>query len=96
MVADDDPVAGAGVLRDYIVHTHAKDGIRKPEGGWLEVPLGEGGVDWDNYLTTLYKNGYNGYLTIERELGEDPAGDITKAVDFLKEKLATLNIPLDR
>ena len=29
MVANDDPVAGVPVLAEYIVHTHAKDGIRK-------------------------------------------------------------------
>ena len=32
--------------------------------------------------------GYDGYLTIEREVGPDPAADIAMAVNFLKEKLA--------
>lgn len=31
MVTGDDPVAGVRLLKDYIVHTHAKDGIRLKE-----------------------------------------------------------------
>lgn len=92
MVAKDDPVAGVYTLRDYIVHTHAKDGIvtDTTPHGWLEVPLGTGGVDWDNYLKALNDIGYEGYLTIEREVGDNPAADIGMAVKFLKEKLAKL------
>ncbi len=93
MVADDDPVAGVYTLKDYIVHTHAKDGIRTLHDGkigWLEVPLGQGGVKWDNYLTALNDIGYNGYLTIEREVGDNPAADISMAVNFLDEKLNRL------
>ena len=92
MVAKDDPVAVVYTLRDYIVHTHAKDGIvtDTTPHGWLEVPLGTGGVDWDNYLKALNDIGYEGYLTIEREVGDNPAADIGMAVEFLKEKLAKL------
>ena len=34
--------------------------------------------------------GFDGFLTIERECGEDPIGDIKMAVGFLKDKLAKL------
>jgi len=53
-----------------------------------EVPLGEGGVDWDAYLAALEEIGYQGFLTIEREVGDDPAADIAKAVRFLRDKIA--------
>ncbi len=96
MVAGDDPVAAVYTLKDYIVHTHAKDGVMKEDGGWLELPLGTGGVDWDNYLKALNDIGYKGYLTIEREVGDDPAADIGMAVDFLKGKLDKLGIALER
>ena len=96
MVAKDDPVQAVYTLKDYIVHTHAKDGIvtDKTKYGWLEVPLGTGGVDWDNYLKALNDIGYQGYLTIEREVGENPGADIAMAVDFLKGKLSALEIKL--
>ena len=105
MVTGDDPVKAVYTLKDYIVHTHAKDGIKlfdkDPEiiygivkddalvtsAAFKEVALGEGSVDFDNYLKALRDIGYNGFLTIEREVGEDPAGDIAKAVRFLKDKI---------
>lgn len=108
MVTDDDPVEGVRILKDYIVHTHAKDGILKkktnPEiiynyfadGGiedfrledyFIETPLGEGSVDFPNYLKALEEVGFNGFLTIEREVGGQPEKDIRLAVDFLKNLL---------
>ncbi|HUS46826.1 MAG TPA: sugar phosphate isomerase/epimerase family protein [Phycisphaerae bacterium] len=103
MVVADDPVAAVHTLEDYIVHTHAKDGIRlrptdaaktysgrtPPElgPGFKEVPLGEGGVRWDDYLDALSEIGYTGYLTIEREVGKDPVGDIARAITFLCSKM---------
>jgi len=101
MITGDDPVRGVYTLRDYIVHTHAKDGVRlmecNPEevycgiGGlnldsyFKEVPLGQGHVDFDAYLKALEDIGYNGFLTIERECGENPFSDIQMAVGFLKQ-----------
>ncbi|HHY82934.1 MAG TPA: sugar phosphate isomerase/epimerase [Clostridiales bacterium] len=108
MVTDDDPVKAVYTLKDYIVHTHAKDGILKKktdperiynffaEGGiedirmedyFLETPLGEGAVDFPNYLKALEEVGFAGFLTIEREVGAQPEKDIRLAVDFLKNLL---------
>ena len=101
MVTGDDPVAAVHTLKDYIVHTHAKDGrrlyYREPEKvygivfeeslespSFEELPLGEGGVDFKRYLEALREIGYKGFLTIEREVGEDPEGDIRKAVQYLR------------
>lgn len=95
MCVADDPVRGVHLLKDYIVHTHAKDGVRNADGTYLEVPLGQGGVDFDNYLAALRDVGYKGYLTIEREVGDDPAADIKMAVDFLHNKLDKLGIGVD-
>lgn len=76
-----DPIGGVQALRKYIVHTHAKDGIRsKPE----EVALGKGDVDFPRYLAELRAISYSGYLTIERECGDDPVADISEAIRFLK------------
>ena len=51
--------------------------------GFREVPLGQGNVNWSDYLQALRDIGYNGFLTIERECGENPAGDIREAAEFL-------------
>lgn len=106
MVTGQDPVEAVELLKDYIVHTHAKDGVKisddmTPEqiyhgfavGGveslnackcFKEVPLGEGSVVWKDYIAALKAIGYDGFLTIERECGANPEGDIVKAVDFLR------------
>lgn len=55
---------------------------------YKEVPLGEGQVEWDPYLAALREVGFDGFLTIERECGEDPQGDIRKAYEFLKNKIS--------
>lgn len=39
------------------------------------------------YSEALDDIGYNGFLTVERETGADPAKDIGVTVEFLKEKI---------
>ena len=86
MCVADDPVQGVYTLKDYIVHTHAKDGIQKTASPvtYEEVPLGQGGVAWGPYLAALRDVGYDGYLTIERETGGRPEEDIALAAAFLR------------
>ncbi|MCP4643741.1 MAG: sugar phosphate isomerase/epimerase [bacterium] len=72
------------VLRDFIVHTHAKDGVPDSGDGPKEVPLGKGNVDFPAWIAVLREIGYSGYLTIERECGDDPVTDVVEAVQFLK------------
>ena len=102
MVIGENAVAAVYNLKDYIVHTHAKDGIklldRNPEiiygvceekmlldPAFKEVPLGQGAVPFKEYLNALTDIGFNGFLTIEREVGETPKDDIILAADFLRE-----------
>lgn len=107
MCAGDNPAESVRVLKDYIVHTHAKDGImlKKSDTRTLyapsyfgleqadwgehikEMPLGEGGVPWNDYIAALREIGYDGYLTIERECGDTPSKDIAAAVSFLKKHI---------
>ena len=55
---------------------------------FLETPLGEGNVDLPAFIAALRAAGYDGYLTIERETGEDPARDIALARDVLRKLTA--------
>jgi len=52
-----------------------------------EVPLGQGAVNFDTYLPALAKAGFKGYLTLEREVGDNPYKDIEMAVSFLRERI---------
>ena len=104
----DDPVRAVFNLKKYIVHTHAKDGVKLADGNpeyiygvvhpvpqefqgiqyFEEVPLGEGGVDFPAYLKALDEVGYRGFLTIEREVGENPSKNISQAAVFLKKLIS--------
>lgn len=107
MVTGDDPVQAVYHLREYIVHTHAKDGVKLKDSDpeviygikdiedviqegevFREMPLGEGNVPFEAYLKALEEIGYRGFLTIEREVGDNPAGDITMAADFLRRMMS--------
>lgn len=114
MVAGDRPENALKYLGKYVVHTHAKDGIKlvKPAEGevivgaeaqehaelarmgreYLELPLGKGDVNFDIYLPALAATGFDGFLTIERECGDNPEEDIALAVEFLREKLKKFNL----
>lgn len=59
---------------------------------YLELPLGKGDVNFDVYLPALAATGFDGFLTIEREVGDSPEADIGMAVKFLKEKLAKYHL----
>lgn len=62
------------------------DGIKQPS--FEELPLGEGDVNFPQYLKALETTGYRGYLTVEREVGNDPCGDINKAVKYLRSVIS--------
>lgn len=107
MVTGQDAVEAVYLLKDYIVHTHLKDGVMLDEHqdptevyhafavggvdalnackGFKETPIGEGAVDWINYIAALKNIGYKGYLTIEREAGKSPIKDIKSAVNYIKK-----------
>ncbi len=70
-----------------IVYGLIEEEIQKADS-FVELPLGEGAVDFKAYLAELDRVGYRGYLTIEREVGADPAADIQLAMDFLKNIMA--------
>lgn len=108
-VHNEDPVQAVYNLKDYIVHTHAKDGrwIKKsnPEalyladiynippqerGHYQEVAIGEGMVPWEKYLNALKDIGYDGYLTIERENGDNRVQDIVNGRKILEGLLQKL------
>lgn len=98
MVTKDDPIKGVEILKDYIVHTHAKDGrpllkneYNEGDESWVELPLGNGAVDFPKYLKKLDEIGYKGFLTIEREVGENPINDITNAFKYLHTLILSNN-----
>ena len=79
-----DHVQGVYDLAPYIVHTHAKDGLRDPGDRKRQQPLGEGDVDIPRWVGQLREIGYDGWLCIERESGEDKIGDAISGLALLR------------
>jgi sugar phosphate isomerase/epimerase len=67
------------VLRDYIVHAHAKD------GGKGSSTVGTGDVPWDEYIALMKKIGYDEWHAIEDETGEDRVGSVRRGREFLEK-----------
>jgi len=76
-------VAGVKILKDYIVHTHAKD--KHPETG--KPTVGRGAVPWKEYLAALNEIGYQGWFAIEDESGDADVLESVKAGRTFLEKL---------
>ncbi len=91
-----EPIPALRMLGAYVRSIHCKDGIWSKEPGktWgAEVPIGQGDVDFGAYLRTLAEIGYEGPLTIEREIPQDPVrqkAEIASAIGVLERLKAEL------
>jgi L-ribulose-5-phosphate 3-epimerase len=84
-----DPLASLAALAGKVAHTHARDArTATVRGGAREVPVGAGDIEWMVYVATLESIGYGGYLTVDREQGEDRFADVAAGVKFLKRFVA--------
>ena len=82
------PVDAIGVFGKYVCDVHAKDGKYPTEGRNLgpETALGEGDVNFPALVKALREAGYDGPLTIEREIeGEEQTRDIILAKKMLED-----------
>jgi len=84
-----EPIAAVRKIGKFIHSVHCKDGkwAKNPGQEWgQEVRLGEGDVGMENYLRALLEIGYDGPLTIEREIPQEPArqkAEIGHAINLL-------------
>jgi sugar phosphate isomerase/epimerase len=87
-----DPVAALDRLAPHVRQIHVKDARRtRVPGTWgEEVPVGQGEVDWGGFFEVFARHRLRCDLMIEREAGDDRAGDICRARDFVLERLAAL------
>jgi sugar phosphate isomerase/epimerase len=87
LYAKGEPIAALKKLFPWIVQVHVKDACKtKTPGTWgTEVPWGEGEVDAGKFVAELEKLGYKGNYVVEREAGDNRAGDIALAVEKLKK-----------
>lgn len=86
-----DPLGALRKIGHKVRGVHCKDAVAttgKPGIDWgSEVPFGTGQVDAEAFLRTLKEIGYEGPLTIERELSEEPERqkeEIIQAVGLIR------------
>lgn len=80
------PVDALRIIGKYVRDVHAKDGEYPTCGRELgvEKPLGEGSVNFPALIKGLKECGYDGAITIEREIsGEKQLADIKRAIEIL-------------
>jgi L-ribulose-5-phosphate 3-epimerase len=73
------PAEGVEVLRELIVHAHAKD--MHPQTKVQTV--GKGAVPWDAYLAEIKRIGYTGWHALEDESGMDTERSLAEGLAYL-------------
>ncbi len=75
-------VAGVAILKDSIIHTHAKDWNPDTK----RATCGQGDVPWPEYISALKGIGYDGVYAIEDETGvADMMESIQSSYTFLQQ-----------
>lgn len=81
------PVDALDIIGPYVRGVHAKDGEypTEPTSLGVEKPMGEGRVNFPVLVPKLKSFGYEGALTIEREIsGDKQIEDIKRAISILE------------
>ena len=94
-----DPAAALLVLGKYVRGVHAKDGLYPANGRDLgmETPIGDGAVDFCAVINGLADCGYDGYITIEREIGDgSQRADIKRAAEYLSGIISDISCRTDK
>jgi sugar phosphate isomerase/epimerase len=85
-----EPIPALEKLGKRVRSIHCKDATwsERPGERWgAETPLGDGDVDMEAFLKTLKKINYDGPLTIEREIPQEPErqkAEIGRAIELLQ------------
>lgn len=93
-----EPIEALRKIGQYVKSVHCKDALWSDQPGQTwgeEVPLGAGAVGVENYLRTLAELGYEGPLTIEREIPREPKrqrDEIRHAAELLRGIKAKLKV----
>ena len=91
MYGKGNPVDALDVFGEYVLGIHGKDGCYPTDGHELgaEMPLGQGRVNYPAFIRKLKEIGYEGDITIEREIsGEEQKKDILMGKKLLEDLIA--------
>lgn len=73
---------------NQIAHVRARDASRDARSlRGVESTLGRGEVDFPHFLGALEEVGYRGHMTLQRGFSEDPATEMERGAQYLRELL---------
>lgn len=85
LIAGHDPALAVKAHGTRIAHFRARDGVRDRSfpGGGAEVQLGRGSVDFPALLAGLEEHSYPGFITVGRQLHDDPEKTLRDCIQGL-------------
>jgi sugar phosphate isomerase/epimerase len=85
-------VLAVAKLRGHFANVHVSD--NNPSNS-QHVPIGDGSIDWKEFLSTLHRSGYNGYLGLDLGLSDHLLDGYRRSVERLQEIAAELKIDME-
>lgn len=59
------------------------------------LPIGDGSIDWKEFLSTLHRDGYSGYLGLDLGLSANLLDGYRRSAERLQQIAAELKIPME-
>lgn len=79
----EDPAEGLAALGDRVTLVRCRDGRQTAEG-WMELPFGEGAIDWPAQLRQLNESGFSGPLSLEVRVEPKPKWGLRSATALIR------------
>ncbi|MFQ5731599.1 MAG: sugar phosphate isomerase/epimerase family protein [Planctomycetaceae bacterium] len=83
-VSGHSPVDAFRTLFPSVNEIVVRDAVRDMDGTVHEVPVGRGEVPWDEFLSQTSEAEFNGWFVVKRTQGDDKAGDMARAIRFVR------------
>lgn len=78
------PTESMKALANDVMNLRARDAVTDLSlGRGVEVPMGQGSVDWPALLSSLEEQSYSGYLTVQSDLDENSLVTCSQAFGYL-------------
>ena len=74
-------------LYQHIGYIRLRDAQKDVDGGGIEVPFGDGSVDWTELLPTIVEANLERWVCVERTGGENRADDVRDAIGRIAQLL---------
>jgi sugar phosphate isomerase/epimerase len=85
-------VLAVAKLKGHFANVHVADNHPRDS---QHLPIGDGCIDWREFLLTLHRAGYTGYLGLDLGLSEGLLDGYRRSTERLQELAEELGIPME-